>query len=337
MSKIKYIIRCVRYMDFRGMLRTVREIARESRRLPLCVFIDMIWCALRYGAGYVDYRIFNFARLSAKQRGTFVTRGINNDLIRRLNNRSDYRLMDDKAEFNKLFGGYIGRGWIDLRDSSAEQLAAFLAGKRAVIAKPVSEISGKGVIMVEQAHRKDPKELYCRLKQSGQVLVEEVVAQHHEISRLYPGSVNTLRLVTIAMPDEVHIVYRAMRFGVGENVVDNFNSGGMFALVNDSGIIYTDAINKQTEMFHAHPTTGEVFEGTQIPFFAEAQAMTKEAARLVPGIRYAGWDVAITETGPLFIEANHNPGHDMMQSKLLLMESEYGLLPLFRRITGQTK
>jgi hypothetical protein len=332
MRKIKYLIRGLRRMSYKGMLRTIREIARENRKPSVLIFIDMVWCALRYGAGHVDYRIFGFARLSASRRKTFVTRGVNNDLIRRLNKRSDYRLMDDKAEFNKLFSSYIGRQWIDLRTGSHEDLAAFLKGKSAVIAKPVSEVSGKGVIVLEGAQLQNPKELYNRLKQSGQVLVEQMVAQHPDVSRLYPNSVNTLRLVTIAMPDEVRIVYRSMRFGAGDAVVDNFNSGGMFALADETGTISTDAINKQTEIFHVHPTTGEPFKGTQIPFFAEAEEMTKEAARLVPGIRYAGWDVAITETGPLFIEANHNPGHDIMQSKVYLLENQYGLLPLFKKV-----
>jgi len=319
-------------MDYRGLWRTIREIARENRKASLLILVDMMWCVIRYGAGYIDYRIFDFARLSGAQRKTFVTQGKNENLIRRLNRKSDCRLMNDKIEFNKLFESYIGREWIDLRACSKEEFASFLKGKSAIIAKPVAEVSGKGVIIVETAQCQNPKELYCRLKKSGQVLVEQMVVQHPDISRVYQDSVNTLRLFTIAMPDEVHVICRVMRFGVGGSVVDNFTAGGMFALVNEAGIIHTDAVNIKTEIFSAHPDTGEIFKGMEIPFFAEAEAMAKEAARLVPGIRYVGWDIAITHTGPLFIEANHNPGYVLMQSKVYLLENDYGLLPMIKKI-----
>ena len=45
--------------------------------------------------------------------------------------------------------------------------------------------------------------------------------------------------------------------------------------------------------------------------------MVKEAALLVPEIRYVGWDVAITNDGPCIIEGNEFPSYGLIQNYLL--------------------
>ena len=41
--------------------------------------------------------------------------------------------------------------------------------------------------------------------------------------------------------------------------------------------------------------------------------MTKEAAKVNDDVNVGGWDVAITENGPLIIEGNRGPGMDIIQ------------------------
>jgi glutathione synthase/RimK-type ligase-like ATP-grasp enzyme len=316
------------------MFSTVRKIARENGKTSAGVFFDMIFCGLRYGAGYVDYKIFDFVRLSPKQRKTFVTRGINNEFIRKLNNKADYYKFENKTVFNSIFEKYIGRDWVCLKDITADEFAGFLERNPVVIAKPVDSICGKGITKISVTESTDITGLYGELIKNNQLLAEEYIVQHEALSKLHPHSVNTLRFMTIANPDKVHVMFRALRVGCGGNVVDNFNAGGMFVLLNADGVVVSDAINKNTDMFAVHPTTQVAFKGYEIPLFKEAEEMVKEAARLVPGIRYVSWDVAVTVNRPVFVEANHNPGYDLLQSKVWLMENEYGRLEDFVRCIG---
>ena len=66
--------------------------------------------------------------------------------------------------------------------------------------------------------------------------------------------------------------------------------------------------------------------GREIPLWKEAMAMVKRAAEMIPSVKYIGWDVAISENGPLFIEGNHDPDLDIME-----FVGNSGYLPLIKR------
>jgi len=330
MGKIKYLIRCIFNMNFGRMFRDVRSIAKNNNRVTFFVLIDMIWCALRYGAGYSDYRIFGFAGKSAALRKTYVTRGINNQLIKKLNRREDYEKFENKVLFNKTFKDYVGRDWIFLKDATLPEFAEFISRHKVIMVKPIDNLCGHGIEKVEIAENADAKELWDILHEKGQLLVEQFVVQHQELAVIYSLSVNTLRLTTVSNADDVHVVYKVVRTGGGGSTIDNTYFGGLYAYLDEDGTVITDAHNGNGEKFAAHPDSGVVFKGLKIPFYAEAERAVKAGARVVPGIRYIGWDVAITPDGPIFIEANHNPSYTAFKIPADKPEDEMGLLPAIK-------
>jgi hypothetical protein len=336
---LKLIIRGIRRAGFAKVWRAAKRVAKEHKRITLFVFTDMAWCVVRYGAGYVDYEIFEFGRIrGGRRRKTFVTQGNNERMVRELNEKTDYHLLVDKGESNRLFSDFIRRDWLDLRRASVEEFSAFAARHEYIIVKPADGMCGKGIekIATQETNAND---LFSRLTADKKFVVEQCVEQHPDVAALYPHSVNTMRLVSI-MDDsgEVHIVFRAMRLGAGGGVVDNFNSGGMFVLVGEDGTISSDAINKETTIFTSHPDTGVRFVDTKIPFYTESVEMVRYAASKIPKLRYVGWDVAVTNDGPLLIEVNQHPGHDILQSKVYLRDNDKGVLPVFKKaINGELK
>ena len=99
----------------------------------------------------------------------------------------------------------------------------------------------------------------------------------------------------------------------------------------DTGKIIEDAINKEGKIFSEHPLTKTKIEGFQIPCFDEAKQMVVEACKLSKNIRYIGWDVAITKNGPILVEGNQFPGHDIYQVAEKIGKDDLGVWPKFKK------
>ena len=56
----------------------------------------------------------------------------------------------------------------------------------------------------------------------------------------------------------------------------------------------------------------------------------KEAAKVIPEVAYVGWDVAISENGPVIVEGNCFPG--VFQVKPSLVDKKEGLIPNYNEI-----
>ncbi len=315
MSKFGYILRCIKSMSFRGLFDTVGEVHDISGKNRIGLFFDIVYCGLKYGAGYKDYRLNEWWTLNRKQRATYVTRGINNSIIKKCNNPEYYHLLNDKIDFNKFFDELLGRKWINLKEASEADFEAFLSELDAVIAKPIADACGRGVEKINKSEYESISALYKHLVETERYLVEELIVQHEEISKIYPCSVNTLRIVTIrSRKGEPNILYAFIRIGNGGRVVDNINAGGMAAPIDlDSGIINNVAFDKDSKYYEIHPYTGSRIVGVEIPMWREATELVIKAAKRIPELGYVGWDVAITPNGPVFVEGNQHPGHDILQ------------------------
>ena len=80
-----------------------------------------------------------------------------------------------------------------------------------------------------------------------------------------------------------------------------------------TGIVKDRAIDKQKNLYANHPYTGSPIQGFQVPQWQEAMDMVKQAATMVPEMGYVGWDVAFSDKGPVLVEGNNFPGHDIYQ------------------------
>lgn len=315
MNRLKFLIQRFLRMDYKAMWKTTKLLKERSGKSRLWLLWDMFLSAIRYNAGYVDYKIAQFYRLNDAQRRTQITRGISNSIVRRMNDKAYWHFFDNKAEFNTLFAEYVKRDWLEIsKDTTQEALENFLSGKDTIIAKPLEGSSGQGI---EKFHKADwqqsiPKFLEL-LQQKSIGIVEEVVVQHERLAKLCPTSVNTVRIATLLGDKKQGIVYAFLRIGNGR-VMDNVDCGGMAARVDlESGKLLTVGADKQGNTYEKHPMTGTPIIGFEVPFWEEAKQMCIEASKKIPQMRFVAWDVAITNDGPCFIEGNSFPSHAVPQ------------------------
>lgn len=316
-------------MDYHSMLERVSIVHHKCGKSKFFILLDMIWCGFRYGAGYVDYDVIGFYKLNHAQRKTMLTRGINNQFVQELNDKEYWHVFNNKNEFDETFLEYVQRDFVYPVSNNLEKVEMFLQKHPIFFAKPNDGQCGKNIEKLN-AEEWNREELIDYLIKNELELLEEPVIQCEEMNRLNPSSVNTVRMVTVKNEEgDVTIIATFSRIGNGK-VVDNFNSGGMTARVDvDTGIIIEPAVNKEGTVFFEHPITGTKIEGFQIPYWNEAKAMVCETARKSKHIRYIGWDVGLSEHGPVLVEGNHFPGHDIYQVAEKIGENDMGILPRF--------
>ena len=319
-------------MDWKAMWKTTGLLKTRSGKGRIRLMADMLRCAVRYNAGYVDYKIAQMYKLNDEQRKTVITRGISNDIVRRMNPKEYWHFFDDKAEFNELFREWIPRKWLQIReDTDPEALFALCRNSSQLIGKPLEGSSGQGIRKYLPADWSEGPETFLKkLLADGIGILEEVVIQHPKMASLCPTSVNTCRIATLKGDKQEGIVYAFLRIGNGK-VMDNVDCGGMAARIDlQSGKLLTVGADKQGNTFIKHPMTDTSIIGFTIPFWEEAKAMCLKAAEKVPQMRYIAWDVAITPDGPTFIDGNSFPSHAIPQFAAHYPDG-IGILPEFRK------
>lgn len=159
------------------------------------------------------------------------------------------------------------------------------------------------------------------------IIQEKISQQHAALSAIYPTSINTIRLVTVIDPmTNIPCVLSAvLRVGCGISEVDNWAVGGLCIGIQESGELEKYAFYKPGfgTKISTHPNSGIIFEGYKIPYFNEAISEAIRFHKILGGIHSIGWDIAITENGPSFIEGNDNWEISMLQMTTHGMQKEF--------------
>lgn len=334
MKNIGYVFKQLPHMNYKAACDKLRRLHEKTSRSYLKLSVDMASCAVKHGAGYMDYDLFEMYNLTEAQRSTYLTRGRNNALVKKYNDESYAHYFNNKNELDAKFNDYLKRDWVSTKENSEDEIRAFMDKHPRFIAKPINGECGKGVEKIDlDSFPGGAQAAYRHLteNETGFVL-EELIKQHPAVSAIYPNAVNSVRVVTITKDGKTNIICTYFRIGNNGKPVDNFNSGGMVAPVDkNTGIVTDRAIDKQKRLYSSHPQTGAPIKGFQFPFWDDALELVRQAAKEVPKMAYIGWDIAFGENGPQLIEGNDFPGHDIYQ----LPEhtpNKIGILPEFEKI-----
>lgn len=143
---------------------------------------------------------------------------------------------------------------------------------------------------------------------STNYLVQKRIYQHPIMNSLCDSTINSIRLQTVITKDGEVIPFGAgLRIGRQGSSVDNWAKGGVFVGIDmGSGkLMETGFLKPQYgTSTKEHPDTHVIFKDFEIPYYKEAQKMAVEMHKRLYRCHSIGWDIAITEEGPMFIEGN---------------------------------
>ena len=334
MKKLKYIFKKLKTMQFKEFYNKAKEIGKKINKSTFYILFDMAKCAFKFGSGYMDYFEFEFYLMNDDERSTFLTGRYNTDIVKKYNKKEEWYKLDDKIVFNKLFKEFLGRDFLDLREVTFKEFKEFVINKDRIVVKPIDGSGGKGVEVIEIDRSKLKNEynvlkIYNSIMKNEQFLVEEYIVQHKDISKLYNGSVNGIRVISFLDDDgEVHILSTILRIG-NNGSVDNFCSGGMYTFVNSDGVVEVPAQDEAGNIFSKHPSSGVDIVGFKVPNYDMIEDFVKRLSLVVPDIRYVGWDIVVRDNDLIVIEGNPFPG--VFQTKPSLSGVKTGDLVKYRK------
>jgi hypothetical protein len=181
-----------------------------------------------------------------------------------------------------------------------------------IILKPITGKGGLGIHIIPSEHIAEAIQQFNR-----RYIIEECIEQHSELNTIFSGSVNTVRVLTLKKDKEPVILSVILRVGTTTtHHVDNIALGGIcvkleptFGILGTGCTFYSYGHHEYT----AHPDTHYKFEGKKIPFFDEIKNLAIHAHTCFPMFLIIGWDIAVTETGPILIEGNRIPDLSLHQ------------------------
>lgn len=198
---------------------------------------------------------------------------------------------------------------------SKDDFKKFCKKNKKAIVKPINGLEGVGVELIELPSFEIQQEITNAYQdlQKKEILIEEVIVQH-PLMVFGNSSVNAIRVDTVMNSEDVSIIKTVVRAGVGDSIVDNSHSGGCaYEVDKELGFIVSSYYAANGKSSYIHPGTDICMLGRRIPYWNEVLNICIDAAKKLPKCRYIGWDVAITEHGPLLIEGNHMPDLDMIE------------------------
>lgn len=276
---------------------------------------DMVYCLHRFGISFQDYCIYGFIDKKYRCRASFVSDKLRYHYCDILNKENILSLMTDKYACYKKYHKFFKRDVLGCyNETDKGHFLSFADKHKHFIFKPLEEHSGHGIKIVSSKET-DINMFFTEMIAKGAFVVEELINQGRETAIMHPQSVNSLRVVTFVLEGKVNIIGVTWRIGVGNAVMDNAGSGGIYASIDpEYGFVQTDAINYRGEHFNIHPDTNIQIVGYKLPKWDEALSLIHDMAVNVEGATLISWDIAYSDKGWLMIEANDNGDWSIIQS-----------------------
>ncbi|MFT4015580.1 MAG: sugar-transfer associated ATP-grasp domain-containing protein [Agriterribacter sp.] len=292
----------------------VRYVKEKKGVSAFYLYRQVIYTVFKYNASPLDYFSFRFYDLDESQREDWSCTGFMYEYQLAMNPQKYRNVLKNKILFLEQFEGLTGREWTTLSKLSSDTSFAedfFSKVKGKVVIKNSTGQAGKAVEIIDIENR-NKEEVLALMQSKGFDLLESYVVQHDALMRMSSAGLNTIRIVTQYLESEVIIILAFLRVSVNSDIdnlsADNYSRNFGCSIDLQTGKINKPGIylNRMKPDVYNHPVTNEPIEGFQIPYWQECLQLVVNAARLVPENKSIGWDVAVTNNGPLLIEGNHN-------------------------------
>lgn len=315
-------------------LKRAKSIHKESNLSYFKIINDFFYLKKILNISFYEYFIFKFEKQTDLFKKTYLSANNKEKFLKVLNPRKYYilarnkylshilfeRLNIPKAELYCYYNPY-SQYKSDINGYDANSISNILKNKKVeqCVVKTTESSHGDGVMLIKSIDYGEKcivklnngisKNLEEILKEEP-LIFESYIEQTKQFNEFNPSSVNTIRMMTILKPTgDVEIISAILRIGRAGSFVDNAAFGGNV----DAGIDIEKGQIINPVIFETwrkiipitqHPDTNSVLKDVLIDNWDEIKATVISCQKQIPFLKAIGWDVAVTNNGPIIIEMN---------------------------------
>ena len=180
--------------------------------------------------------------------------------------------------------------------------------KHDVVIKPtVDSSSGKNIRFIRQEELCSIENILNNLGRD--FIIQYAIEPHTIFASLNPSSINTLRVMTYILNDDIYHMPISCRMGCTDSKIDNIHAGGLVIGVQNNGQLlpkaYQLGYGDNDKTFTVHPRTNVEFKDVCLPSIEKVIKAAYAAHERLPRIGIVSWDFTVDKDGnPVLIEAN---------------------------------
>lgn len=271
------------------------------------IYTDMVYCLHKFGFSFEDYYAFQLYYKNEKGKSQYISDKLRYYYCDILNAPGLKEIMNNKYLCYSTYKHFYKREILLINSTTTLQdFKSFIQKYPKFIYKPLSEHSGHGIEIIDSGSI-DIIKWFFEISKNHSGVVEELILQGKELSRLNPSSVNTCRVITFRIDKTVDIFLVCLRMSQGGNIVDNTGAGGIIVDVDcDTGIVKGEGFDFAFNRYLYHPLSKTILPGFQLPEWDNAKKLITDMALHVNGTTLVGWDIAYSNKGWVMVEANEN-------------------------------
>lgn len=327
-------------MSIRNSIATAYRAIQLARKYPasqrLKVMRDYISLYRAKGLTPEEYYEFEFEKRSEEFRRDFL--GLNEqryylDLLNPLkyfslarNKYMAHKMLENTGvRTSELYCYYQPEATYAENTESAGDIDGVLRilktkGTRSCVIKTTESSHGDNVWVIQNIDYQDDDATLTRFDGQQMLLssvlsnepliFESLVHQTEQFAAFNASSVNTVRFMTALYPDgSAKVISTFIKIGRAGRCVDNAGGGGNVDVCVDVATgkichaIQFDCWHRVKEI-DSHPDSGNPLNGVVIENWESVKAEVIRFQQAFPYCKVAGWDIAITNEGPVVIEVN---------------------------------
>jgi hypothetical protein len=184
-----------------------------------------------------------------------------------------------------------------------------VAGKfsLSVISADAYDVRHDEVVLLDGT-RQSPDALATTLTSPNGYLVQRRLRQAPALADLFGPRLWSVRLLVFHGATGP-VIHRAVaKIATGTNAADNFwRPGNMLGAIEvETGTIWrvVSGTGAGLSINPSHPDTRQPILGIEIPGWVKIKELVQAAAPVFAGVRTQSWDIALTVSGPVFLEVN---------------------------------